>query len=284
MFFRNKLNFLFFPSFLTSLIVIVLLNSCSVFAQGNLLIMPRRVVFEGNKQFQELNLANSGQDSAQYMVSLINYRMKESGEFELITTPDEGQHFADKNVRVFPRMVMLGPNEAQTVKVQLYKANQLAPGEYRSHLYFRAVPRPVPLGGQSVKKDTVSSGVSVRLIPVFGLSIPIIIRTGESTAKVTLSNCSLDNNGQLKINFNRTGNMSVYGDLVVNHISPTGKKTRVGLAKGLSVYTPNSVRQFQLNLDQSQHVDYHSGELLITYNSQQELKPEKLAETELLLH
>jgi len=76
-------------------------------AQGNLLITPRRVVFEGNKRTQELNLANTGQDSAKYNVSMIQYRMKEDGSFEEITIPDPGQNFADKYVRFFPRTVSL---------------------------------------------------------------------------------------------------------------------------------------------------------------------------------
>ena len=38
----------------------------TLLAQGNLLITPRRVVFEGTKRSMDLNLANTGQDSATY--------------------------------------------------------------------------------------------------------------------------------------------------------------------------------------------------------------------------
>ena len=62
-------------------------------AQGNLLITPRRVVFEGTKRSQELNLANTGKDTAKYNVSILQYRMKEDGSFQEITTPDEGAKF-----------------------------------------------------------------------------------------------------------------------------------------------------------------------------------------------
>jgi len=60
----------------------------------------------------------------------------------------------------------------------------MAPGEYRSHIYFRAVPNPKPLGEEE-KKDTTK--FSVRLIPVFGITIPAIIRIGESNTQVSLS-------------------------------------------------------------------------------------------------
>ena len=115
-------------------------------AQGNLLLTPRRIVFEGNMRSIDLNLANVGNDTATYAISIVQIRMTEEGNFETITEPDNGQKFASQNLRFFPRSVTLGPNEAQTAKVQLVRANQLTPGEYRSHFYFRAVPVEKPLG------------------------------------------------------------------------------------------------------------------------------------------
>lgn len=253
--------------------------------QGNLLITPRRVVFEGTKKTQELNLANTGQDTAKYNVSIVQYRMKVDGSFEEITTPDTGQNFADKFIRFFPRSVTLAPNEAQVVKMQLTKTDQMAPGEYRSHVYFRAVPKQTALGTEEVKKD--STAIGVKLIPIFGITIPVIIRSGESTTKVTLSDQKLeiinDSISRLQFAFNRTGNMSVYGDILVEHVSPQAVVTKVGTVKGISVYTPNPVRRFQMDLDKKAKVDYHAGTLRITYTSQSDTKPEKFAEAELKL-
>lgn len=251
-------------------------------AQGNLLVTPKRVVFEGSKRSEELNLANVGGDSATYMISIIQIRMKADGSVETITEPDSAQNFADKYLRVFPRRVTLAPNEAQTVKVQVTKTNELAPGEYRSHLYFRAIPNEKPLGEKEIVKD---SSISVKLIPVFGISLPIIIRQGESTAKVNFSNALLqmeNNLPLLKITFNRSGNMSLYGDVAVNYISSSGKVTKVGNVKGLAVYTPNIIRNFSLPLDNKSGIDYHTGKLQVVY-SDDSPKPVKLAETELVL-
>src|SRR5688572_19794449 len=110
------------------------------------MITPKRVVFEGSQRTQVLNLANIGQDSATYAISLVQIRMKEDGSFEEITEPDPGQYFATRYLRYFPRTVRLAPNEAQTVRVQVNRSGEMVPGEYRSHLYFRAIPRPKPLG------------------------------------------------------------------------------------------------------------------------------------------
>jgi P pilus assembly chaperone PapD len=250
-------------------------------AQGNLLITPRRVVFEGAIKTQELNLANTGKDTARYNVSIIQYRMKEDGSFEEITQPDPGQNFADKNIRFFPRSVTLAPNEAQVVKMQLTKTSDLKPGEYRSHVYFRAVPKERALGEEDTRKD--STGISVQLVPIFGITIPVIIRVGQSTTKVNLSDLNVemanDTLSRLKLTFNRSGNMSVYGDILVTYISPEGKSTEVGVVKGIAVYTPNTVRRFQLDLKNLPDIDYHKGKLNVVYSSQSDSKSEIFAQS-----
>ena len=282
---RTLIKAKFRISSLFGLVAFTFLFPINAAAQGNLMVTPRRVVFDGSKRSIDLNLANIGQDTATYAISLVQIRMKEDGGFETITAPDPGQNFADQNLRFFPRSVTLHPNEAQVVKVQLVRANQLAPGEYRSHFYFRAVPKIKPLGEEETVRDTTT--ISVRLTPVFGITIPAIIRVGESTTKVTLSDLALDiaedATPTLRLKLNRTGNFSVYGDLAVDHVSPQGTVTRVGAANGIAVYTPNSARRFQFNLNKVPGVDFRSGKLLVTFSASSDVKPAKLAEAELLL-
>jgi hypothetical protein len=253
-------------------------------SQGNLLLMPRRVVFEGSKRYEELNLANTGRDTARYVISLMHVRMKENGGFEEIQQPDSGENFADKFVRFFPHSVMLGPDESQVVKIQLTKTNELTPGEYRSHIYFRAIPSTPPLGEKQPVQDTT---ISIRLVPVFGISIPVIIRVGESTTKVSLSDLSLERTEDqipvLNLTFRRTGNMSVYGDLKVDFVPVQGKVIQVGEIKGIAVYTPGSTRKIKITLATPAGVDYKKGKLHVTYSSPEDAKPVKLAETELAL-
>lgn len=254
-------------------------------AQGNLLVTPRRVVFDGKKKVQELNLANTGKDTARYVISIIDIRMKEDGSFEQITEPDSGQNFAGKQLRIFPRSVVLAPNEAQVIKVQVAKSDQLEPGEYRSHIYFRAVPLKKTFAENEVPDS--SGEIAVRLTPVFGISIPVIIRSGISNTKVGISDILLvmsDYNApKLNLKFNRTGNMSVYGDLTVNYISPQDKAIQVASVKGIAVYSPNTVRQFQVDLDKAPSVDYHSGKLRIVFKNQKDAGLEVLANVEIEL-
>lgn len=235
-------------------------------AQGDLMIMPKRLIFDGSQRSQEINLANTGQDTAVYAISFINYKMTETGNFEQVETPEEGQRFATDFLRYFPRRVTLAPNEAQTIRVQLTRTGNLKQGEYRSHMYFRAVEEQSALGENIA---SASEGIAIEINTVFGISIPVIIRHGDSTTDTSLSDIELDLTGafpQLSMVINRSGNMSVYGDLLVEHISESGETTQVGLVKGISVYTPNHKRYFKLEL-KKEKVDLISGKLKISYLS-----------------
>jgi hypothetical protein len=253
-------------------------------AQGNLLLLPRRVIFEGSKRYEELNLANSGKDTARYVISLMHVRMKEDGGFEEISQPDSGENFADRFIRFFPHSVVLGPDESQVVKIQLTKVNELAPGEYRSHLYFRAIPDKPILGEE---KPATDSGISIRLIPIFGISIPVIIRVGTSNTQVRISDLSVemveDTIPILNMTFRRTGNMSIYGDISVYYTSADGKTIPAGTAKGIAVYTPNPARRFRLTLDKNRGINYHSGRLSVEYATGEDSHPVRITGADLLL-
>jgi hypothetical protein len=263
--------------------VSVLLSATSI-AQGDLLIYPKRILFEGSKRSQDINLANSGKDSARYVLSVIQIRMKENGSFEQINEPDPEQRFADKYFRIFPRNVVLAPNEAQTVKVQLINTGELQPGEYRSHLYIRSEGERKPLGEK--EQPTDSTTISVKLVAVFGISIPVIIRSGENNSSVSFTDVSFqqakDTASLVKFTINRNGNMSVYGDIAVDYISPDGKSTRLATANGLAVYTPTNKRYFNLAIKEAPGIDFHKGSLYLTYKYDAS-KNEKIAAESIVL-
>lgn len=254
-------------------------------AQGNLLITPRRIVFDGSKRVMDITLANTGIDTATYNISLIQYRMNEDGSFTEITEPDPGQNFATDYLRFFPRRVVLAPNEAQMIKMQVTNVNKLEPGEYRSHAYFRSVPIVKALGDEEANVD--STALSIQLIPIFGISIPIIIRVGEADLSASITNMEFetptDSTKRLNLKINRGGTMSVYGDIQVTHIAPTGVETVVSNVNGLAVYTPNASRTLSIDLDPKKSIDYSSGKLVVTFVSQSDTKPQKFAEAVLNL-
>ena len=169
------------------------LFSTAGFAQGDLMIMPKRLVFDGSQRSQEINLANTGSDSATYAISIVQYKMTESGNFEEVTEPEEGQRFATDFLRYYPRQVVLGPNEAQTVRIQLTRTGNLEQGEYRSHIYFRAVEKQTALGEEDQNE---AEGISINIKTVFGISIPVIIREGQSTTAIELNGLKLNRDAE----------------------------------------------------------------------------------------
>ena len=271
-----------YSTFFTAILVLLITLPIQLFAQGNLLITPRRVVFEGNKKSQEVNLANTGQDTAIYSVSFVQYRMTEEGSFEQIEEPDPEQLFSSDYVRFFPRMVTLPPGEAQVIRMQVRRRPGMADGEYRSHMYFRAVPQERPLGEDPLLEDTTAIGI--RLTPIFGITIPVILRVGNLNAEVTLTDINLETNDEnktiLSLAINRAGHQSVYGDLSVNYIPSRGAGTEVGIVRGLAVYTPNSTRHFSMELQTPEGVDFSDGKLQITFSSQGDTDAQLFAESE----
>lgn len=270
-----------------TLVVSIFLNTIPVYvlAQGDLLITPRRIVFEGNKQREEITLANTGQEAATYSVSFVQYHMTEDGTFEVITEPMPGQLFADPYLRFFPRQVTLEPGESQVVRMQLRRLPNMADGEYRSHIYFRAVPDEKPLGEEDILSDSTSIGI--RLTPIFGITIPAIVRIGNLSAQISFSDISVtnqeDGTSVLSMTFNRVGTQSVFGDLTVDYMAHDGQIFNVGVVRGIAVYTPNTKRRFSMQLNLQEGANLSEGKLLIKFSSSNEAKPEIFAESEYII-
>ena len=236
-------------------------------AQGDLLIFPKRIVFDGGKRVKKLILSNIGKDTAVYNVSFLQYKMTDNGGFKAIITPDIGQYFATPYLRVFPRKVTLAPSESQTVKVQLTRSTKLNEGEYRSHLYFRAKTNKNPLGQKENKVDSTS--VAVKLKAVFGVSIATIIKKGTSNTITTISNLFYEKDKELNyfinFNLNRTGNMSTYGDIHINYVSLKNTIVEVAKVKGVAVYTPGEVRKVKIQLKTPKGITFIGGRFKVIY-------------------
>ena len=250
------------------LIVVLFLNfSVPLLAQGDLMVFPKRIVFDGiQSRVQNINLGNTGKDTATYRLSYNQIQMDEDGKFTMIEEPEENQNFASPYLRYYPRTITLAPNEWQVVKIQLTKTSELKEGEYRSHLYFRAIPKTKLLETEKNATDTIKpKGLDIQLKPVYGISIANIITIGAATTAVTLSDLVLLPSQILSLNIYRSGNQSAYGELNVNHISPAGVSTNVGLIKGYAVYTPGTLRRTKIKLNSIPNIDYTKGKLQVTY-------------------
>ena len=286
---KNKQNTLKML-FVVATTAIFLLTNVVASAQGDLLIFPKRLVFEGRNKVKKVILSNTGLDSATYSISFIEYRMNEDGGFESISEADEGQHFASPFLRVFPREVTLASGEGQTVKVQLYNTQNLTDGEYRSHLYFRSISKPVPRTAPKVnargERILIDVSLSINLAAIYGISIACIIRSGNDTTKVSVSDMQFikaneEQEDILSFKLNRNGNMSIYGDFRVKYITPNNNVYEVAKMKGVGIYTPGLYRNMKVKLTKPENVNFSEGVFKVIFTKNESRKV--LAEAELKL-
>jgi hypothetical protein len=175
--------------------------------------------------------------------------MLEDGTFKQLSDSDTlPTPKAEPYLRIFPRRVTLAPGESQVVRLQYRKVPGMADGEFRSHLYFRADKNTAPLGMTEQRGDTTS--LSVSLTPIYGISIPIIIRSGNLSVKVSLSDLSVrpvnDSTYHMSVTINRSGNQSAYGTIEVSYVTPSGDSKMVGVANGIGIYTELNKRIYSM--------------------------------------
>jgi len=210
-------------------------------AAGDLLVAPTRVELNGFRG-TEVVLNNIGSEAATYRVSLELRRMTPEGQLEEVTTPTEAETIALNMISYAPRRVRLEPNQPQVIRIGVRPPTGLPDGEYRVHMLFRAVPDAQPAGVPVAAGD----GISINLTPIYGITIPIIVRSGQLSATAAISDAKLvTENGRQAVTFqlSRAGTRSLFGDV---RITKPGQADPVILARGLAVYTEVTHRSVTL--------------------------------------
>lgn len=253
-------------------------------AHADLMLNPTRIVFDKNRRAAQIDLINDGATSATYRLVLVNRRMTEAGEFNAIDTPGPGEQFADEMLVYSPRQITLAPGAQQLVRVALRKPEELAAGEYRSHLFFEKVAETTDATNIESHGRAPAGEVGVSLTALIGVSIPVIVRHGDIGAEVAIDHLALEkaNPGQpplLTLQLNRSGKRSVYGDLTVSFTPRGGAAQVIGKAAGVAVYTPNPLRRARLDLQVPAGVALTHGTLSVRYQERAEDGGTLLAQT-----
>ncbi|MEC3966258.1 hypothetical protein [Flagellimonas halotolerans] len=253
-----------FPLFL-----LVAFTSSSICAQGDLLVFPKRIVFDGSLQkVKTLHISNIGTDTTTYRISHIEMEMVSDGRLVELDTLEASHNLASKFLRVFPRRVTLSPGESQVVKIQMVNGNSLEKGEYRSHLYFRPVLEP-----QNPDRDQtgepVTDQIKIKLNYVYGISIANIIRIGKPEIKVSIDSLELKNLQKdrftLTMAFRRSGNVSSYGSIVMEYIPLKGSPVLLNTIKGFAIYTPGNLRYATFDINIPEDIHLGQGHIRVTY-------------------
>lgn len=211
---------------------------------GDLLVAPTRLVLDGRKG-AEIILNNIGDEPATYRVSVEFRRMTEKGELLDVTTPSATDKAAEDMILYAPRKVTLAPHEPQAIRIAARPPQGLPDGEYRVHMLFRAIPPANPVVQPAGEKP---KGVQFQLTPVYGVTIPVIIRLGNLEAAAGIANVQLERNGNgasVGLDLTRTGTRSTYGEV---RVLKAGIKDPVAIQKGIAVYTEVPQRHVSIPL------------------------------------
>jgi hypothetical protein len=216
-------------------------------AQGDLLVAPTRVIID-NRGTAEVVLSNVGDTESTYRITAQLKRMTEDGKLEPVedTAANATEKAAESMVRYFPRQVVLPPGQPQVLRVTARPLADLPDGEYRIHLAFNGLPK-VPTVGDPAQAGA-DQQIKIQLIPVYSITIPIIVRKGNLEATAAISNPHIVQEAEgpvFALDMARSGTASVFGEIRI--IKP-GQSDPVFLARGIAVYPELTHRSLELPL------------------------------------
>ena len=230
-------------------------------AGGDLLVAPTRIVLDGRRG-TEVILNNIGDEEATYRITLELRRMNDQGRLDDVdlTGANDKEKAALEVIRYAPRRVTLPPNQPQAIRIGLQPMESLPDGEYRAHLLFRAIPKAAAADAV----QDAGGGLKIQLIPIYGISIPVILRKGKLEATAALTNVRMgrDNEGPtLDFDMSRKGDKSVFGEI---HVTKPGQSEPIAVAKGIAIYPEIASRGVSLPLPPEIAVKMH-GEVVVSY-------------------
>src|SRR4029079_4551472 len=191
---------------------------------------------------------NIGDEPATYRISVDFRRMDENGGLEEVEQPSAAEQVTADMIIYAPRRVTLAPREPQSIRIAARPPQGLPDGEYRVHLLFRAIPPSTPVTATGAAEG---KGLQLQLIPVYGVTIPVIVRLGNLEAKAGISNVELekkDGKSLISLNLSRSGERSTFGEV---RVLKAGVKDPIAVQKGVAVYTEIGSRHVAIPLDGS---------------------------------
>lgn len=230
-------------------------------AAGDLLIAPTRVILDGRRG-AEVILNNIGDEEATYRITLELRRMNVQGRLDDVDVAgaNDKEKSALDIIRYAPRRVTLPPNQPQSIRIGLQAIDTLPDGEYRAHMLFRAIPKTPAADGSA---DSGNS-LRIQLIPIYGISIPVIVRKGNLQGTAALANVRMgrDNEGPtLEFDMARQGDKSIFGEI---HVTKPGQSEPLSVAKGIAIYPEVASRSVSLPLP-AEVAAKMKGDIIISY-------------------
>ena len=143
-----------------------------------ILLVPSRLVFEGRVRNAYLTVNNPSAETQTYRIDILDMTMDAEGEFAIVEPPGRFEPSARNMITFSPRVVTIEAGGAQIVRMLVRKPANLAEGEYRSHLRFLTVPSASAAETPADEADALN----IRIRPLYGVTIPILVRHGNQAA------------------------------------------------------------------------------------------------------
>ena len=245
---------------------------------GDLLVAPTRLILDGRKG-TELVLNNVGDEPATYRISVEFRRMTRDGGLDEVTEPNAEEKAAADLIVYAPRRVTLAPHQPQSIRINARPPEGLPDGEYRVHLLFRAVPAPTPVTPAPAEPV---KGLHLRLIPIYGVTIPVIVRLGNLQAAAGIAKVKLekkDGKDAVGVDLSRSGTRSTFGEV---RVFKPGVKDPVAIQRNVAVYTEINGRHVSIPVDEKFKSEL-AGPVTVQYVETYDDGVQKLAETQAVL-
>lgn len=245
---------------------------------GDLLVAPTRIILDGGKG-AEIILNNIGDEPATYRISTEFRRMTPEGTLADVAQPTDRDKAAEDMIIFAPRKVTLAPHEPQSIRIVARPPQGLPDGEYRVHLLFRAIPPATPVAQAA---SAPAKGLTFRLIPIYGVTIPVIVRLGNLDVKAGISNVHLEKkNGKpiIALDITRSGSRSTFGAV---RVYKAGVKDPIAVENAVAVYTELSDRKVEVPFD-DKYAGSITGPVTVEYVESSDEGQKTIAKTDAVL-
>jgi P pilus assembly chaperone PapD len=238
---------------------------------ANLNISPKRLTFDRAGRSATVFIFNQGGAPGTFDVSLVDRVMLPDGQITPIadaaTKPELSAlvaraRSAKEMITITPRRATLQPGKGQTIRIRVAADPNATTGEFRSHLTVTTIP-PANIG-LTAEQAAANTPEQLQFVinSVFGLSIPVIVRTGPADVRAGIENAKLSyaelspdgvappkRTPVVDFELVRLGANSLFGNIEVR--STRGRGDPLGVARGVGVYTEIERRTMRIPLNRA---------------------------------
>jgi hypothetical protein len=231
------------------LLYLFLTNITSIFA--SLSIDKTFILFEKNNKNDTIRIYNQQNKKKNYQVSLVNYAIKEDGTYEILDTPS--QNSANDLLVYTPKSITIDPLGFQIIRIQRKNTIDMPDGDYISFIMISEAQDPEENAVNSTKEKDQDNSIGVKIIPLFSISFPVVVRKGNNDSQVEIADASIvykKNDLHLDATLFRSGVTSSRGSVNVK----LGKQV-IGQIKGINIFTNINKRNVSIPLTRSANLD-----------------------------